>query len=82
MTRSEIFEKLKEVLKDSIDNDVNFDTITEDTRLIEDLGLNSVGIIFVVVSIEEAFNITFSDVGFNDFQNVKSVVDYIEKKVN
>lgn len=82
MTRSEIFEKLKEVLKNSIDTEVDFDTITEDTRLIEDLGLNSVGIIFVVISIEEAFSITFSDVGFNDFQNVKAVVDYIEKQVN
>ena len=82
MTRSEIFEKLKEVLKNSIDTEVDFDTITEDTRLIEDLGLNSVGIIFVVISIEEALSITFSDVGFNDFQNVKAVVDYIEKQVN
>lgn len=82
MTRSEIFEKLKEVLKNSIDTEVDFDLITEDTRLIEDLGLNSVGIIFVVISIEEAFSITFSDVGFNDFQNVKAVVDYIEKQVN
>lgn len=82
MTRSEIFEKLKEVLKNSIDTEVDFDTITEDTRLIEDLGLNSVGIIFVVISIEEAFSVTFSDVGFNDFQNVKAVVDYIEKQVN
>ena len=82
MTRSEIFEKLKEVLQNSIDTEVDFDLITEDTRLIEDLGLNSVGIIFVVISIEEAFNVTFSDVGFNDFQNVKAVVDYIEKQVN
>lgn len=82
MTRSEIFEKLKEVLSGSIDSDIDFESLSEDARLIEDLGLNSVGIIFVVVSIEEAFNITFSDVGFNDFQTVKAVVDYIEKQVN
>lgn len=79
MTRIEILEKLKEVLKNSVDEQIDFDSVNENSRLIEDLGLNSVGIIFVVISIEEAFDVTFSDVGFADFQTVGAVVDYIEK---
>lgn len=81
MTRSDILQKLKEVLASSVDSQLDLSSVTENSRLIEDIGLNSVGIIFVVISIEEAFDVTFSDVGFADFQTVGSVVDYIEKKL-
>ncbi len=81
MTRSEILQKLKEVLASSVESQTDLSSVTENSRLIEDIGLNSVGIIFVVISIEEAFDVTFSDVGFADFQTVGSVVDYIEKKL-
>ena len=54
---------------------------TEASHLITDLGLNSVGILYVVIAIEEFFSIQFDDVGFNDFQTVGQVLDYIEKKL-
>jgi acyl carrier protein len=45
------------------------------------LGLNSVGILYVVIAIEEFFNIRFGDVSFGDFQNVGDVLDYIEEQL-
>ena len=83
MTRAEILEKLKETL--SIAMGTSADSLShckESSHLTTDLGLNSVGILYVVIAIEEFFSIQFDDVGFNDFQTVGQVVDYIEKKIN
>lgn len=82
MSRNEIKEKLKEVLVmamgESAEKIANCD---ENDRLNEDLKLNSVGILYVVVSIEEVFGVEFSGVGFGDFKTVKDVLDYIEERV-
>lgn len=56
--------------------------VNENSSLVTDLGLNSVGVLYVVIAIEEFFSIQFDDVGFGDFSTVGSVIDYIEKKVN
>ena len=83
MTRVEITEKLKDILVMAMgdaSNDV-LDGCTEDSDLVNDLGLNSVGLLYVVIAIEEFFGIQFDDVGFGDFKTVKDVVDYIERKV-
>ena len=61
---------------------LDMNTVTEDSNLVTDLGLNSVGILYVVIGIEEFFGIRFDDVTFGDFNTVKDVIDYIEKKVN
>ncbi len=82
MSRVEIIEKLKEVFSmvtGGAPEDVH---ITEDARLIEDVGLNSVGILYLVVGIEETFGIRFENVGIADFKRVGTVVDYIEDKLS
>ncbi len=82
MTRDEIKEKLKEVLKMAMGATADgLIKCSEDDRLNEDLGLNSVGILYVVVAIEEFFDIQFQGVGFGDFKTVKDVIDYIEQHI-
>lgn len=83
MSRSEIIEKLKEVIKMATgSDDSTLGEVKESSSLTTDLGLNSVGVLYVVIAIEEFFSIQFDDVGFGDFTTVGSVIDYIEKKVN
>ena len=82
MTRSEIFEKLKEIMTVAMGGASEaLENCEESSSLITDLGLNSVGILYVVIAIEEFFSIQFDDVGFNDFQTVGQVLDYIENKL-
>ena len=64
------------------DNSVDLDSLDEASSLVTDLGLNSVGILYIVIAIEEEFSIEFENVGFSDFKTVGDVVDYIEEKVN
>ena len=83
MSRSEIIEKLKDVIKMATGSDDDaLDQVKESSLLTTDLGLSSVGVLYVVIAIEEFVSIQFDDVGFGDFSTVGSVIDYIEKKVN
>lgn len=82
MTRNEIIEKLKDVMVMATGDEHVLDHCTENSTLTTDLGLNSVGILYIVIAIEEFFNVQFDDVGFGDFKTVGDVIDYIENKVN
>ena len=82
MSRSDITEKLTEVMKMAMSADFNEAALNENASLTNDLGLSSVGVLYVVIAIEEFFNIRFDDVGFADFNTVGDVIDYIEKKTN
>ena len=79
MSRNEIKEKLFEVMTVAMPQS-NFDinSLNEDSSLTVDVGLSSVGILYVVIAIEEFFNIRFDNVGFNDFKTIGDVIDYIE----
>ena len=83
MERSEIVEKLKEILEMALGKDAQtiLASATEDSNLVEDLGLNSVGILYVVIGIEEVFSISFENACFGDFKTIGDVLDFIEKKV-
>ena len=83
MNRQEIKSKLCEIMKLAMPQlDMNEETMNEEVSLANDLGLSSVGVLYVVIGIEEMFGIRFDDVGFSDFETLGDVIDYIEKKVN
>ena len=82
MERTEILEKLKEIMlaMDPTKADL-VNNVTEDARLTEDLGLTSVAILYMVIAIEETFNVSFDNLGINDFKTIGDSIDYISKKV-
>ena len=59
----------------------NLGELTEDSELVSDVGLSSVGVLYVVIAIEEFFNVRFDNVGFGDFKTIGDVLDYIENKL-
>ncbi|MDE6411908.1 MAG: acyl carrier protein [Clostridia bacterium] len=79
LTRNEIVQKLNEIVDMALGEIAV--TADESSNLTTDLGLNSVGLLYVVIAIEEFFGVRFDDVSFGDFQTVGDVVDYIEKKL-
>lgn len=82
MSREEIIIKLKEILGFTLsDADDVIAKADESSNLYTDLGLSSVGMLYIVIAIEETFKIDFDDVDFGDFNIVKDVVDYIEKQL-
>ena len=82
MNRQEIKTKLCEIMKLAMPNlEITEETMNESANLANDLGLSSVGVLYVVIGIEEMFSIRFDDVGFSDFETLGDVIDYIAKKV-
>lgn len=82
MDKKEILEKLSGIFKLVMgENAASLENSGEDANLMDDLGLNSVGILYLVIAIEESFGIRFDDVGTSDLKTVGQVVDYISSKV-
>jgi len=77
MSKEEIITKLREVFKLVIQKDA--ENILLDAKIMTDLGVNSVGLIYMIVGIEKVFEIDMSDVTFNTFNTVGDVVDHIYK---
>ena len=71
-----MLEKLKELMT-GVDDSVNLDNVTLDTKLVDDLHFDSLGIMMFAMAIEDEFGITFDDQALN-FETVKDVIDYIE----
>ena len=81
MSKEEILAKLKDIFKLAVNNpQVNIDTVTCNSNLTTDLGLNSIGLLYMVIALEEFFSIDFDDVSFGDFKTVGDVVEYIYGK--
>ena len=81
MTREEIFVKLKDIFKLVINNGVNVDNADTNTNIMLDLGVNSVGLIYVAIAIEQTFGIDMGEVTFSTFKIVDDVIDYIEERL-
>ena len=82
LSRNEIKEKLTDIMKMVMrDNAPDLDALSDTSALTTDLGLNSVGVLYVVIAIEEFFGIEFENVGFSDFKTIGDVIDYIEQQL-
>lgn len=82
MTDNEILEKLKDIFRTALPDKADvMDNVDENSDLRTQVGLNSIGMICMVIMIEETFSVQFDDVGFNDFVTVKDVVDYIKSRI-
>lgn len=80
MTRTEIKDKLKEILSmTDADSRLLEGELDESKELIADYSFSSVGMLYTVIGIEEMFGIRFENVGMSDFKTLGDVVDYIEK---
>ena len=80
MSREDIFKELKELIKKANTSTPEvLDSCTEESNLRGDLGLTSIGVLYLAISIEQLFEIEFNDSSFDDFNTVKDVVDYIEQ---
>ena len=82
MSRGEILTKLKEIIC-SVDESVasRFPSLDEDTRILEDLGFNSIGVLFMAISVEERFMIKLDDVNIGDLHVLSDVITIIERKM-
>ena len=75
----ELLESLKEILHE-IDEDIDVESITVESELINDIGMSSVTLLYMAVALEDNFGLDFTNANLNDFVTVGDVIDAIEEK--
>ena len=73
-----MLDTLKDILKKVLPG-VDMSKVTEDTKLIEDLGFDSLAIMMMSMEIEDAFNFKFKE--FVKFETVGDVCRYLESRI-
>lgn len=78
MNEQEVFEKVAGVIAGITEDEGE---IRPDSRLMEDIGLVSIGFVELVVELEETFDVTFPDTLLtdNNLITVKDVTDQVMK---
>ena len=75
MTRDQIREKLAGIIRKET---AYRGDVSDDMRLIEDIGADSLQLMAIVTSAESSFKVTISDEALFDIQRVGDAVDVIE----
>lgn len=71
------FDKIRDMLVESLG--VNGDEITLESKLIEDLGADSLSLIEMLMDFEESYGITIPDESFENVETVGDVVSILDE---
>lgn len=74
-----VFDKVKKIIVDQLD--VEEDKVTEAASITDDLGADSLDVVDLVMSFEEAFDIEIPDDQVEKIKTVGDIVKFIEEKV-
>ena len=74
-----VLEKVKAILSEQFD--VEEDSITPDTNLSEDLEADSLDVVYLLMSIEDEFEIEVPDEEIENIKTVDQLVKYIEANI-
>ena len=72
-----IFEQIRSALANQFELDP--ETITMDTNLIDDLGADSLDVVELIMSLEDEYGIAISDEDAAQLYTVGRIVEYLEK---
>lgn len=72
----EIFEKLQAIIADQLELDE--DTITYDSHILDDLGTDSLDVVDLIMSVEDEFGVEVPDEALENIRTVEDMVKYIE----
>lgn len=74
-----MFEKVKAILADQLN--VKADKINLESKIVEDLGADSLDVVEMLMSVEDKFNVSVSDEEAVNLKTVKDIVDLLEGKI-
>ena len=73
-----MLEKLKEILGKVLP-DVDMSAVSESTKLVDDLGFDSLAMMMMAMELEDAFKFKFAE--FVKFETVGDVCGYLESRI-
>ena len=72
-----IFEKVRDALAQQFE--VDPESITMETSLIDDLGADSLDVVELIMSLEDMYGISITDEDAAQLYTVRKIVEYLEK---
>lgn len=82
MQKEKKYQKLKNIIKVYLPEDVAFSDISEDSHLMNDLNINSANLVDIVLDVEDAFDIRLENEDMENMQTVNDAVAIIDAKLN
>lgn len=73
-----MLDQLKEILGNIVP-DIDLNTVTEDSSLVDDLGFDSLALMMLSMEIEDAFDFKFTELV--PFETVGDVCGYLESRI-
>lgn len=74
-----VSENVKKLIADQLKIDVS--KVSDDAKLVEDLGADSANIMVLIMDLEDTYNMTVEDNVITTLRTVSDVVAYIEKRL-
>ena len=74
------FERLVRVFHVVFEDSIDTTGITRESSLREDIGINSIGLLYMAMAVEEEFGIKFTNDDFAAMQTVADVIACVESK--
>ncbi len=82
MDREEILKRLVQIIKPfAKDESFLANSTNEDINLLDDLQVNSSRMIDIIIKLEDEFDIEIGDEELNDATTLRSVIDFVQKKL-
>ncbi|MDI1255525.1 MAG: phosphopantetheine-binding protein [Flavobacterium sp.] len=82
MTRNDIIQQLKQIVKPYVREQEAFEKLSEDTDFINDLKINSANLVDIILDIEEVFGITIDTPEMEKMLDIKATLDIITSKIS
>ena len=79
MTRSEIFDKISQMIKEQMHHEDM--EVTEETSLKDELGVDSIDLMEFVVDLEDEFSIEIPDDDIETIEQLGDMLDYLEGRL-
>ena len=81
MTQEERYQKLKDIVKPYLPEDVAVDAISKDSHFINELNINSANLVDIILDVEDAYDIVLENEDMENMQTVSDAMAIIENKL-
>jgi acyl carrier protein len=81
MDTQKIFEKLIDIIKEYVKEPERLENVNMDTKIIQDLKVNSARLVDIIIKCEDAFDIEIQDEDADEIKTIGDAVRIVEQKL-
>lgn len=82
MNNEQLLLELKDILKVICPNkEIDYDKVTEESLLLEDLHFDSITLLMMAIAIEREYDVEVLSLDATSFKKVKDVINYIKERI-